>query len=347
VAVLGRLAAVPNLGDGGSSDVRPPSVVTPLEGIRTGFADAAVAHHDTDASIAVDADLAVVVVGCTADDEGEYVDLAATAALAHLFPPLPDVEEIPPAPPVDGPEGGFLPGGDRRSLRLSASDEALIAAATRVCDRVVVVVMSGSGVVMPWLETTAATLMIWYPGMEGGHALADVLAGRVEPGGRLPFAVPHGEDDLVAFDPDATSATYDLFHGQWLLDRDGVAAHLPFGWGLGYTTWELGPARCAPGPDGRSGTVEVEVANTGTRSGSTVVQLYGGRPGSAHDRPERRLLGFAKVAVGAGQGHPVAVPFDLATLAVRDDGRWVHEPGPYELTVGLHAHDPRSLTVQA
>ena len=343
IAVLGRLAAVPNLGDGGSSDVRPPEVTTPLAGIRAGFADAEVVHDHDDASIAGDADLTVVVVGYTAEDEGEYVDMAGTAQLAHLFPPLPEIGLTAPASddaPLasDGPEGGFLPGGDRRSLRLRSADEALIAAATSVSDSVVVVVMSGSAVVMPWLESTAATLMIWYPGMEGGHALADVLCGAVEPGGRLPFAVPRSEGDLVPFDPDATVVTYDLFHGQWLLDRTGVEAHLPFGWGLGYTTWSLGNASVVRA-EAAAGQVDLEVANRGTRPGATVVQVFAGRPGSVHDRPARRLVGFTRVTLGPGEAETVRIPFDLATLAVREDGSWVQEPGRYELTVGLHAHD--------
>ena len=343
IAVLGRLAAVPNLGDGGSSDVRPPEVTTPLAGIRAGFADAEVVHDDADASIAGDADLTVVVVGYTAEDEGEYVDMAGTAQLAHLFPPLPEIGLTAPASDdaplaADGPEGGFLPGGDRRSLRLRDEDEALIAAATSVSDSVVVVVMSGSAVVMPWLESTAATLMIWYPGMEGGHALADVLCGAVEPGGRLPFAVPRSEGDLVPFDPDATAVTYDLFHGQWLLDRTGVEAHLPFGWGLGYTTWSLGDASVVRA-EAAAGQVDLEVANRGTRPGATVVQLFAGRPGSVHDRPAGRLVGFTKVTLGPGEAETVRIPFDLATLAVREDGSWVQEPGRYELTVGLHAND--------
>jgi beta-glucosidase len=353
VAVLGALAAVPNLGDGGSSDVHPPSVVTPLAGIRVGFADAEVVHHDDDASVAADADLVVVVVGFTAEDEGEFIDVEATAELAHLFPSLPEDGGASPeetdvgpdgAEPFDGvPEGGFLAGGDRRSLRLSDQDEALIAAAAAASERVVVVVMSGSAVVMPWLDSVPATLLIWYPGMEGGHALADVLTGRAEPGGRLPFAVPRHEAHLVPFDPDATAVTYDLFHGQWLFDRDGVEPHLPFGWGLGYTTWGLGDASVALTTGTTEGEVQTLVTNTGDRDGTTVVQLFGGRPDSGYERPMRRLLGFAKVTVAPDESARVRVPFDLAVLAIREGGGWVQEPGRYELTVGLHANDPRAL----
>ena len=105
-----------------------------------------------------------------------------------------------------GAAAGSSKGGDRASLRLHPADEQLIAAAAAVCGRVVVAVMAGSAVVMPWLDTVDAALMVWYPGSEGGHALADVLFGHAEPGGRLPFAIPHEESDLVDFDRDAETA---------------------------------------------------------------------------------------------------------------------------------------------
>jgi beta-glucosidase len=257
-----------------------------------------------------------------------------------------------PSPTVDPPtigraQGGtdklFVSGGDRRSLRLSDSDEALIAAATAVSDRVVVVVMSGSAVVMPWVDEPSATLMVWYPGMEGGHALGDMLTGRAEPGGRLPFAVPAAEVDLVPFDPDAERATYGLFHGQWWLDRNGVGAHFPFGWGLGYTTWSIGSGAADFSAGRTRGRVEVSLTNEGDRPGSTVAMVFAGRPESAHARPHRRLVGFAKVEAPPGTTVTTTVDVDLAALAVRVDGAWVQEPGAYELDLGLRAHDPAAV----
>ena len=183
--------------------------------------------------------------------------------------------------PVGRAPGDLAPGGDRRSLRLHPEDEALVAASVAACPRTVVVVMGGSAVVMPWLDPVPATLMVWYPGMEGGHALADVLTGVAEPGGRLPFAVPTDEDHLVAFDPDADAVVYDLFHGQWKLDRDGNSPHRPFGAGLGYTSWRLDPSSfrvALDGPDTTTGTVSVDVTNTGLRAGATVVFCSPGCP---------------------------------------------------------------------
>jgi len=377
VAVLGRLAAVANLGDGGSSDVCPPEVSTLLDGVRGAFPRADVEHHDTDVSIAVGADLAVVVVGCTKADEGEFIDVGTSESMMTMFPPPP---EAPPAPDVgsaaapapSGPEGTvatpepepepdpgeerapsdvatasdepppdtFAPGGDRRSLRLSSDDEALVRAAVASCAATVVVVMGGSAVVMPWLDEVPATLVVWYPGMEGGAALGDVLTGASEPGGRLPFALPYDQADLVEFDPDADAVVYDLFHGQWKLDRDGVAPQCPFGAGLGYTSLTVDPGSArlrADGAETTSGTVEVDVANPGRRAGSTVVFLFAGLPGSVVERPVRRLVGFHRVTLGAGERGTVAIAYDLAALAVRRDGGWHQEPGRYVLEVGTDA----------
>ena len=349
VAVLGPLAAVPNLGDSGSSDVRhTPDPVTLLAGIEAavGAAGVSVVHSDRDASVAADADLAVVVVGYTRHDEGEYLG-DGPGVFLELAPPM-DHPELGFADPAQfaaiaaslgdgGTVAGSSPGGDRASLRLHPDDEQLIADATAACDRVVVAVMAGGAVVMPWLESVPAALMVWYPGSEGGHALADVLFGRAEPTGRLPFAVPHGESDLVDFDRDATSAVYGLLHGQWHLDAEGTPAHLPFGHGLGYTTFQIEQARL------EGDQAIVTVANTGTRSGSTVVQVYASVPGSAHERPPKRLVGFAKVSLDAGERAEARIALDRSLLDLRIGGAWLREDLPIEYAIGFDAATARPI----
>ncbi len=347
VAVLGPLAAVANLGDGGSSDVaHTPEPVTLLAGIESALAPGGVdvVHSDRDASVASGADLAVVVVGYTRHDEGEYLGYDNVGLiLAH-------------APPMDHPELGFTDpaqaealaalaggdtdrptGGDRASLRLHPADEQLIANVLAVNDRFVVAVMAGSAVVMPWLDSVPAALMVWYPGSEGGHAFADVLLGRAEPGGRLPFVVPRDEADLVDFDADADTAGYGLLHGQWHLDASGTAAHLPFGHGLIYTDFTLGEAQL----DGDQ--VIVTVANTGRRPGATVVQVYGGVPGSAYERPQKRLVGFTKVRLDAGAEATVEVSIIRSLLNVRIDGSWLREDLPVEWAIGFDAVSTRPI----
>jgi beta-glucosidase len=373
VVVLGRLAALANLGDGGSSDVRPPEVSTLLDGVRGAFPRTDVWYHETDPSLAVGADLAVVVVGCTKSDEGEFIDVATSESMMTMFPPPPEAPAPSPAGPADlfpggpvpeGPGGEshpsppsspsppsvqvgeppeqatFAPGGDRRSLRLTPDDEALIRAAVAACPATVVVVMGGSAVVMPWLDEVPATLVVWYPGMEGGAALGDVLTGISEPGGRLPFALPYDQADLVEFDPDADAVVYGLYHGQWKLDRDGVLPQRPFGAGIGYSSLVVDPGSIQVlngRPEVTAGIVEVDVVNVGPRHGPTVVFLFAGLPGSTVDRPVRRLVGFRRVTLDGNQRGRVAIAYDLATVAVRRDGGWYQEPGRYVVDVGTDA----------
>ena len=275
MVVLGRLGDVVNLGDGGSSDVKSTTAITPFEGMKAAFGDTTVAHFDdlasAEATAAVSAaDVVVMVVGYTKADEGEYIDNAGTMALvSELFPPMdhpelgfpaqPDEPALEVADVAGGSEsgdevGGMAKGGDRASLRLSPSDEDLIAGAVDINPNVVVTVQCGSAVIMPWAETVSALIVSWYGGVEAGNGLADVLTGAAEPGGRLPFAIPVEADHLVDFDRDATSVTYGLLHGQWKLDADDNAAHFPFGSGQGYTGFDIGDVR----PSDEDGAVDVD-----------------------------------------------------------------------------------------
>jgi beta-glucosidase len=246
VAVVGRLAAVPNTGDHGSSDVRPPYVVTPLDGLRVALEPIGVDVRYDDGSdrsraarVAADADAVIAVVGYTHDDEGENVGRTPAELVAN-FPPLPD--ELAPAVADAlaggrgaGERGGIGQGGDRRSLTLRPEHEALIATLAAASDHVVVVLMCASAVLMErWRHTVPGIVILWYPGMEGGHALADILLGHEAPTGRLPFAIPTSAEHLPPFDAQATSIEYGALHGQRLLDELGVEAAYPFGFGLSY-----------------------------------------------------------------------------------------------------------------
>ncbi|MEM8619096.1 MAG: glycoside hydrolase family 3 C-terminal domain-containing protein [Actinomycetota bacterium] len=364
IAVIGPLAMVPNLGDGGSSDVRTTTTVTLFDGLRASFPDSHIVHVD-DPALAASSDLVIVVAGTTKHDEGEYLDAEGTGVVAaELFPPTDDpdvgtsatpvVYDTPPtaagaasAVPDDGSTGDapapneMAPGGDRRSLRLSESDEARIATAAELPMPTVVVVMGGSAFVMPWAKTVDAIVHSWYPGEQGGIAIGQIIAGEAEPAGRLPFAIPIDESHLTDFDPDAARVTYDYFHGQWKLDRDEVPAHYPFGWGLGYTS--IGIVEAALTDD--AGVVDVEVRNDGDRDGSIVVFVHAGVSRSAYDRPRRRLVGFVKATVAAGATRSVAVEVDWRQLDVRQAGAWRTEPGEYVLDVGRHADDPDAIGI--
>ena len=181
--------------------------------------------------------------------------------------------------------------------------------------------------------------MSWYSGVEGGSALADVLVGDAEPGGRLPFAIPADPSHLVDFDKDATLASYDLLHGQWKLDQDGNTAHFPFGAGSGYSTFSIDGADVT----GAGAGVELSMTNTGDRAGSTVVFVHVGLPSSAYLRPMQRLIGFARVDALAGETTTATIDLDWSMTDLRIDGDWVTEPGDYAVTVGQFAGDPAAI----
>jgi beta-glucosidase len=336
VAVIGRLADLPNTGDHGSSDVRAPEVVTPLAGLRAALPG--VSFVDDPAT----ADAAVVVVGYTAEDEGEYVG-SFDPALAELYPPTDDPDALADLARVwaAGPQSV---GGDRDSLRLHPADEGLIRSVAAVNPRTVVVVVAGAAVTLEaWRHDVPAILLAWYPGMEGGAALADVLLGASEPGGRLPFAVPRDAADLPPFNKDATTVTYDRWHGQRLLDRTGTAAAYPLGFGLSYASFAVGDVAAAV--DGDRLIVRATVTNTGDRPGGHIIQAYATRP-AAREGVDRFLVGFARVEAAAGERVPVTVEVPLRRLAVRTpDGEWRVPAGACRLDVGSSAADPAAVPV--
>jgi beta-glucosidase len=350
VALLGRLAAVPNLGDRGSSNVVPPSVITPLEGLRSAFQGVDVIHDDGSdtsraAEVAREADVAIVVVGCTYEDEGEYI-AAQPDLLMATAPPRP--ERLPAEPaaarrdeqrPREAPARAFATGGDRRSLELSEADRTQVHAAAAANPRTVIVLMGGSAILVEgWHGSVAAIIMLWYPGMEGGRALADIVFGAANPSGRLPFALPTDASHLPPFDSEAETAVYDLFHGQWLLDRDGRQARYPFGYGLSYATTAM--RNVSIGVEAGAVVVEATVVNESGRDTSEVIQVYAGARGSALERPAWRLVGFARADVPAHDAAVAQLTVPLERLAVRVHGAWQIEDVRYEIAVGLHAHDP-------
>jgi beta-glucosidase len=358
IAVIGRLADTPNTGDDGSSDTRPAYVVTPLEGIQAALDGRAEVLHDDGndleraAATAQAVDAVVLVVGYDHKDEGEFLDPDTVQNLASLYPPLPPEGHLFPPESTQGtaaqPDDGFLSGGDRDRLTLHPADEALIQAIAAVNPRTIVAVMGGSGVIMEtWRERVPAILMLWYPGMEGGHALADILLGRINPSGKLPLAIPRRAQDLPFFDRNATAIEYDLWHGYRKLERDGHAPAFPFGFGLSYTRYQYANLTLDRGQLGPSGTLKVslDVSNTGAHAGEEVVQLYVSAIGSAVERAPKELKAFARIALRPGETRTVQLSVSMSRLAYYNETRadFVVEPLEYELFVGAHSMDQHAL----
>ena len=234
-------------------------------------------------------------------------------------------------------------GYDRTSLALPGRQDDLVRAVAAANPRTVVLVNAGSPVLMPWREQVAAVLVGYFGGQEFGHAVADVLLGRAEPGGRLPTTWPAAEADVPVLSTTPTGGRLDYAEGihvgyrAWLKHDAGPAYW--FGSGQGYTDIALtsiqAPASVAAGEDF---PVTVEVANHGQRDGKQVVQVYAERPDSAVDRPVRWLVGFAPVRVPAGRTAQVQISVPTRLLAYWQDG-WRYEPGAYQLRVGASVTD--------
>lgn len=252
-------------------------------------------------------------------------------------------------------------GFDRADLRLPGRQDELVHAVAAVNPRTVVVVNTGSPVEMPWREEVAAVLVGWFPGQEAGAALADVLLGAAEPGGRLPTTWPARLADAPVAEvvPRDGVLRYDegVFIGYRAWERAGTAPAYPFGHGLGYTDWAYEDASFAPaegGPAGDGGpdvlgTLTVRLRNTGDRPGREVVQVYLAAPAGedpAVGRPARVLAGFlsAELAAGAVTQARIALARRAAQIWDPSEGDWRTLAGTYTAEVARSVAD-RRLTV--
>lgn len=235
-------------------------------------------------------------------------------------------------------------GFDRTDLKLPGHQDALVHAVAAANPRTVVIVNSGSPVELPWRDEVAAILLTWFPGQEAGHALADVLRGQEEPGGRLPTTWPVTLADVPvsATTPTGGELPYSegVFIGYRAWEQVGTTPAYAFGHGLGYTTWEYDAVTATPE------AVTVRVRNTGTRTGSDTVQIYLAPepvPG-APERPARWLAGFARVTAGPGESVELTVPVEHRAYQVWDEETygWTTVPGTYGIQAARSLADVRA-----
>ncbi|WP_158866726.1 beta-glucosidase [Leifsonia sp. AG29] len=230
-------------------------------------------------------------------------------------------------------------GFDRVGLRLPDGQDELVRRVLAANSRTVVVVNSGGPVILPWLEEAPAVLLTWFPGQEAGAALANVVTGVVEPGGRIPTTWAAAEEDVPVWQVEPVDGQ--LFYNEKLnvgyrewARREalgGPAPAIPFGHGLGYTEWELGEATL----DGRS--VSVPVTNVGDRPGKQIIQVYLSRESDSEiERPVLWLAGYALVRLDPGQSAVATVEVEERSLQYWsvDDHAWRTEPGTYAVRVG-------------
>jgi beta-glucosidase len=237
-------------------------------------------------------------------------------------------------------------GGDRTSLDLPKEQEELIKALKATGKPVVLVLMSGSALSVNWEnENLPAILQAWYPGQEGGNAVADVLFGNYNPGGRLPITFYKSVNDLPKFeDYNMDGRTYKYFSGKTLY---------PFGHGLSYSTFKYNSAKVTL-PEIKAGQqtfVEVSVTNTSKITGDEVVQVYASAKGIKEFRPIKTLVGFERVTIPAGKTVVVKIPVNPTAIRQFDETKndYTIVPGVYQLLIGSSSSDIKlteSLTVK-
>lgn len=316
IIVLGRLADCENIGDRGSSQVYAPYVVTPLQGIIQAADGAEVIYYDGGSEshckkIAREGDAVIIVVGNDYYDEGEYIkpDLGANKIKNY--------------------------GGDRVHLGLKEEDIRIIEAVASVRKDAIIAIVGG-GMIIPgvWREHVAAIMLLYYSGMEGGTAFADVLFGRKNPGGKLPFVIPQSQDDIPSIDWDTKEQIYGYFHGYTFLLENGKEPLYPFGYGLSYTEFTISDLKisCVDKVIVASAVIQ----NTGTREGTEVVQMYVGMPYSAVKRPFFVLKDFVKVFLDRGEKKEIQLTCRLEDMAFYDEkkSKFVTEDTEYDIYVG-------------
>jgi beta-glucosidase len=279
-------------------------------------------------------------IGVPLGDEAiaEAVALAARSDLALLF--------------VGRNADWDTEGSDLADIALPGRQNELIAAVAAANPRTVVVLQTGGPVEMPWINAVAGVLEAWYPGQEAGNAIADVLTGAVDPGGRLPQSFPIKWNDNPTHSQDREvypglngKVRYEegLFVGYRHYENTGTAPLFPFGWGLSYTRFAIAGMQvddCTFEADGRV-VVSVDVTNTGARDGSTVVQLYVADPLASVQRPAKELKAFVKVKLAAGQTERVSLELAARDFAFfdPDNQHWIVEQGDFELQIGMSVTD--------
>lgn len=298
IAVVGRYADKINVGDHGSSRVYSPYTVTAFEGIKNRFGEENVVVYNgcdiAKASETVkDCDYIIACVGSDYKQEGEFLVNRG------------NIKQKP-----------IGKGGDRVNLRVPEEDVALIKALSETGKKLVVNVMGGSAyVIKEWSHSADAVLFSFYSGLEGGNALADVLSGDVNPGGKLPFTIAFNDEDYPSFlrvEDSTREIDYGYYHGYTLFDKNGIEPQYPFGYGLSYTDFQISNTKVSQNDN--TIVVSADIKNIGDVDGDEVLQIYVASDNSEKDRPVKLLKGFKRVSVKAGETVNVKVETELEDI---------------------------------
>ena len=340
IAVIGENATRKLTEGGGSSELKVKREVSPLQGLKEKFGTDKVKYALGYASGAVSYDR-VLISKLNADSLRAVAVKLATESDIVIF--------------VGGLNKNTQQdseGDDRRSLALPFGQNELIAELQKVNKNVVLVMLSGNAYEMPWIKQTTTLVQAWYIGSEAGHAIANVLAGDVNPSGKLPFTFPVKLADnsahafgAISYPGDSINQYYkdDILVGYRWHDTKKIAPQFPFGYGLSYTTFGYGKATADKMKMSANETIEISVPvkNTGSVKGKEIVQLYVKDLKSTEMRPEKELKHFAKVELNPGEEKVVTFKLDKSALQFYSDVKkdWVAESGKFTVLIGASSRD--------
>jgi beta-glucosidase len=330
VAVIGENAVQLQAPGGGSAGIKAFYEITPLQGILRRIGDRANVSFSMGYSDKSNEDLASRAVRAA----GQADVVVYVGGLNHR--PFVDAE-----------------GTDRKDMKLPYGQDDLLQRIVEANPRTIVVLMGGGPVEMgSWLEKVPAVMQAWYPGMEGGNALAAVLFGDANPSGKLSCTFPKRLADspahaLNAYPGKDGTVRYEegLLVGYRWFDTRKIEPLFPFGYGLSYTRFEYSNLRLIPGKDAKNQvlTAEFDVQNVGSRAGAEVAQLYIQDEKPRLPRPVKELKGFRKILLKAGEKQTVSIPLDRGAFAFYDPEQhgWVAEKGRFKILIGSSSRDLR------
>jgi beta-glucosidase-like glycosyl hydrolase len=339
IAVIGDNAIRKTAHGGGSAEIKALYEITPLEGIIS-RAGERVNVTFSQGYLPTPPRARGTTQPATTQSAGDLIERAVAAAKAA------DVAIV--TGGLNHSRNQDSEDGDRHDMKLPWSQDELIRRVSQANPRTVVVIKSGAAVEMDqWLDGVPAVLAAWYPGMEGGHALARILFGDVNPSGKLPCTFPRKLADspahaLYAFPGRDGTVKYEegLLVGYRWFDTKQIEPQFPFGHGLSYTSFEYSNLKIS---GAETPTVQFDLANTGAREGAEVAQLYVQDVQSRLTRPLKELKAFRRVVLKPGQKLTVAIPLDRRALAFYDpdSSGWVAEMGEFLIHVGSSSRDIR------
>lgn len=348
IAVIGENAIKMMTVGGGSSSLKAQHECTPLEGLIAAAGDKIVYERGYVGDVSGSYN-GVVTGQDLSESRSEEQLIADAVALAKTADAVIFVGGLNKASHQDCEDS------DRYHLELPYAQDKVIEALAEVNPNLAVVIISGNAVAMPWVDKVNAIVEGWYIGSQMGHALADVIFGKVNPSGKLPFTFPVKLDDngahaLNAYDPADLSVEYKegIYVGYRWAEKQDVKPLFAFGHGLSYTDFTYGEAECSKSSvkAGSDVTVSVDVTNSGKVAGKEVVQLYIGDDESSVDRPVKELKGFRKISLEPGETKTVTFTIEPDMLKYFDAAKheWVLEKGRFTAYVGSASDDIRTKT---